>query len=190
MGTFSRLIEIDPYAELTMEQPAQEFVYNFLDDLPHVKVGEIIIDGIEIKPGPDTFLMEINLNLSLKPRSIMSLQAQDAKFKMILKRLEVGGLDANVYLIEDGILMRRLAEQTGNEFKTIFLPKSMVDHVLITAHDHSGHNRFPRMYAAIRCLCFLVGMKKDIHQHCKRCQLCAKHDIAKVNFKKAHFRGA
>ena len=79
---------------------------------------------------------------------------------MILKRLKVGGLDANVYMREDDILKRRIMEQTGNEFKTIVLPKSMVDHMLITAHDHSGYNGFPRMYATIRHLYFWVGMKK------------------------------
>ena len=53
-------------------------------------------------------------------------------------------------------------EQTGNEFKPIVLPKSMVEHVLITAHYQSGHNGFPRMNAAIRCIyTFWVGMKKE-----------------------------
>ena len=36
----------------------------------------------------------------------------------------------------------------------------------------------------------LVGMKRDIQQHCKRCRLCVKHNIAKVKFEKTHFKGA
>ena len=48
---------------------------------------------------------------------------------------------------------------------------------------------FLRTYAAIRHLYFWAGMKRGI-QHCKRCQLCAKHSIAKVKFKKTHFKGA
>ena len=96
----------------------------------------------------------------------------------------------NIYLIEDGILRRRIVEPTGNEFKPIITPKLLVDHILITAHDHGGHNGFPRMYAAIRHLYLWVGMKKDIQQHCKRCQLCTKHNIAKVKFEKTHFKGA
>ena len=99
---------------------------------PLLKLGEIIIEGIEIKPDPNTFLKEIDLNLPLKPRSIRSLQAQDAKSNVILWKLEVGDLDANVYIIEDGILKRRIVETTSNEFKPIVLPKSMVDHVLLT----------------------------------------------------------
>ena len=58
---------------------------------------------------------------------------------------QVGDLDANVYMVEDGILRKRIVEPKGNEFKPIVLPKSMVDHVLLTAHDYSGHNGFPRM---------------------------------------------
>ena len=70
-------------------------------------------------------------------------------------------------MVEDGILRKRIVEPTGNEFKPIVLPKSMVDHVLLTAHDYSGHNGFLRMYAAIRCLYYWVGMKKDVQRHCK-----------------------
>ena len=56
----------------------------------------------------------------------------------------------DVYLIEDGILKKRIVEITGNEFRLIVLPRSMVDHILMTAHDHGGHNVFPRTYTAIR----------------------------------------
>ena len=160
------------------------------EELPPVKVGEIIIEGVKIKPDPDTFFKEIDLTLPLKARSIRSLQAKDAKINNILQWLQLGGLPPNIYLIEDGILRRKIVESTGNEFKPIIIPKSLVDHILMTANDHGGHNGFLRMYAAIRHLNFWVGMKKDIQQHCRRCQLCAKHNIANVKFKKTHFKGA
>ena len=98
----------------------------------------------------------------------------------------------NIYLIEDGILRRKIVEPTVNEFKPIVIPKSLVDHILMTAHDHGGYNGFPRMYAAIRLHTqeVWVGMKKDIQQHCRRCQLCTKYNIAKVKFKKTHFKEA
>ena len=93
-------------------------------------------------------------------------------------------------MVEDDILRRRIVKPTGNEFKPIVIPKCMVDHVLLTAHDYNRHNGFPRMYASVRHLYFWVGMKKYIHKHCKKCQLCAKHNIAKVKFEKTHFKGA
>ena len=86
----------------------------------------------------------------LKSRSIRLLQAKDAKIHNILQWLQVGDLPPDVYLIEDGILKRRIVEMTGNAFRLIVLPRSIVDHILKTAHDHGGHNGFPRTYAAIR----------------------------------------
>ena len=173
-----------------MEPPGTKLGYNFFEELPPVEVGEIIVEGVEIKPNPNMFFKEVDLTLPLKVRSIRSLQAKDAKINNILQRLQVGDLPPNIYLIEDGILRRKIVEPTGNEFKPIVIPKSLVDHILMTAHDHEGHNGFLRMYAAIRHLYFWVGMKKDIQQHCRRCQLCAKHNLAKAKFKKTHFKGA
>ena len=147
------------------------------------------MEGVELKPDPDTFFKDVDLTLPLKSRSIRPLQAKDAKISNILQWLQVGDLPPDVYLIEDGIL-RRILELTGNEFKLIVIPRSSVDHILMTAHDHGGHNGFPRMYAAIRQLYYWVGMKRGIQQHCGRCQLCAKHNISKVKFEKTHFKGA
>ena len=184
------MIDINPDVELPKEKPGQEFKYNFLEDLPPIEVEEIIVEGVEIKPDPDTFLKDINLKLPLQPKAIRTLQAQDTKIINLLNRLKVGDLDANVYLVEDGILRHRIMESTGNEFKPIVIPKCLMDHVLLMAHDYGGHNGFPRTYAAIRHLYFWVGMKRDISHHCKKCQICAKHNIAKVKFEKTHFKGA
>ena len=74
------------------------------------------------------FFKEVDLTLPLKSRSIRSLQAKDAKINNILQWLQVGDLPLNIYLIEDGILRRRIVEPTGNEFKPIVIPKSLVDH--------------------------------------------------------------
>ena len=54
------------------EPPGTEFSYNFFEELPPVKVGEIIV-GVKIKPDPDTFFKEVDLTLPLKARSIRSL---------------------------------------------------------------------------------------------------------------------
>ena len=99
--------------------------------------------------------------LPLKSRSIRSFEAKDAKIN-ILQWLQVGDLPPDVYLNEDGIIKRRIVEITVNEFRLVALPRSMVDQILMTAHNHGGHNGFPRMYAAIRRLYYWVGMKRDI----------------------------
>ena len=106
--TLSRLKEIDPDFALPTEPQGTEFRYNFFEGLPRVKVGEIIVEGVEIKLGPDTFFKEVDLTLPLKLRSIRSLQAKDAKISNILQWLQEGDLPPDVYLIEDDILKRRI----------------------------------------------------------------------------------
>ena len=125
-----------------------------------MEVSEVIVKGVEIKPDPNTFLKDIDFTLLLKNESIRSLQTQGGKINSILERLQNDDVDSNLYMVEDGILRQRIIEPTGNEFKPIVIPKCMVDHVLLTAHDHNGHNGFPRTYASVRCLYFWVGMKK------------------------------
>ena len=102
--TLSRLIEINPDVTLPTEPPGTEFGYNFFEELPPVKVGEIIVEGVEIKPDPNTFFKEVDLTLPLKARPIRSLQAKDAKINNLLQWLQVGDLPPHIYLIEDGIL--------------------------------------------------------------------------------------
>ena len=148
--TLSRLLEIDPDIALPAEPLCTEFGYNCFEELPPVEVGEIIVEGVELKPNPDTYFRDVDLTLPLKSRSIRSLQAKDAKISNILQRLQVGDLPPDIYLIEDGILRRRIVEPTGNGFKPVGIPRSLEDHILVTAHDHGGHNGFPRMYVAIR----------------------------------------
>ena len=160
MDTLSRLIEIDPDVILPTEPPGTEFGYNFFKELPPVKVGEIIIEGVKIKPDPNTFCKEVDLTLPLKARSIRSLQAKDAKINNILQWLQVGDLPPNIYLIEDGILRRKIVEPTGNEFKPIIIPKSLVDHILMTAHDHGGHNGFSKNICSHQASLFLGRYEK------------------------------
>ena len=83
--TLSRLLEIGPDVALPAEPPGTEFGYNFFEGLPPVQVGEIIIEGVKLKPDPNTFFKDIDLILPLKSRSIRSLQAKDAKISNILQ---------------------------------------------------------------------------------------------------------
>ena len=59
--------------------------------------------------------------------------------------------------------------------------------LLILAHDKQGHNGFRRTYASLRNRYQWKGMKKSIHQHCSRCQVCAKHNIKTQQLKNEHF---
>ena len=122
--TLSRLLEIDPDVALPAEPPGTEFGYNFFEELPPVEVGEITVEGVKLKPDPNTFFKDVDLMPPLKSRSIRSLEAKNAKISNILQWLQGGDLPPDVCLIEDGILRRRIVELTGNEFKPIVIPRS------------------------------------------------------------------
>ena len=99
--TLNRLIEINPDVRLptefgTYSVPGTEFGYKFFKELPPVDIGEIIVEGVKIKPNLDTFFKEVDLTLPLKSRSIRSLQAKDAKINNILQWLQVGDLPPNI----------------------------------------------------------------------------------------------
>ena len=67
-------------------------------------------------------------------------------------------------------------------------PESLIQSILKTAHDESGHNGFPRTYSAIRRLYYWKGIKEDILQHCRNCYMCQLHKTAAVTFKAKHFK--
>ena len=71
--TLSRLIEPNTDVTLPTEPPGTKFSYNFFEELPPIAVGEIIVEGVEIKPNPDMFFKEVGLTLPLKSSSIKSL---------------------------------------------------------------------------------------------------------------------
>ena len=78
--------------------------------------------------------------------------------------LENSKLDPVAYSLQEGILYRWVIEG-GQSFQAIYVPKmpeSLIQSILKTAHDKSGHNGFPRTYSAIRRLYYWKGIKEDV----------------------------
>ena len=69
----------------------------------------------------------------------------------------------------------------------IVLPDILKDCLLILAHDKSGHNGFRRTYGSLKNRFHWKGLKKSIHLHCSRCQVCAKHNIKTQQLRTEHF---
>ena len=69
----------------------------------------------------------------------------------------------------------------------IVVPDILKDCLLILAHDKSGHNGFRRTYGSLKNRYYWKGLKKSIHQHCTRCQVCAKHNIKTQQLRNEHF---
>ena len=68
------------------------------------------------------------------------------------------------------------------------MPESLIQSILQTAHDESGHNGFPRTYSAIQRLYYWKGIKEDVLQHCRNCYTCQLHKTAAVKFEAKHFK--
>ena len=104
--------------------------------------------------------------------------------------LENGKLDPVAYRIQEGILYPCVIEG-GQSFQAIYIPKtpeSLIQSILKTAHDESGHNGFPRTYSAIRRLYYWKGIKEDVLQHCRNCYTCQLHRTAAVKFEAKRFK--
>ena len=195
--TLSHLVDIDLDARLDPENARWEFGYYIFESLPKlsgediVQICEILSGENVIRPDPDTqqpFTQQLRSPLTLD--QLRTLQAQDDKCTTLTRMLENGKLDTVAYSIQEGILYHHVIEGRQS-FQAIYIPQtpeSLIQSILKTAHDESGHNGFPGTYSAIRRLYYWKGIKEDILQHCKNCYTCQLHRTAVVKFEAKHFK--
>ena len=195
--TLSHLVDIDPDARLDPENTGWKFGYYVFESLPKlsgediVQICEILSGENVIRPDPDIqqpFIQQLRSPLTLG--QLRALQAQDDKCTTLTRMLENGKLDPVAYSLQEGILYHRVIEG-GQSFQAIYIPKtpeSLIQSILKTAHDESGHNGIPRTYSAIRRLYYWKGIKEDILQHCRNCYTCQLHKTAAVKFEAKHFK--
>ena len=193
----SHLVDIDPDARLDPENTGWEFGYYIFESLPKlssediVQICEILSGENVIRPDPDVqqpFIQQLRSPLTLD--QLRTLQGQDNKCTMLTRMLENGKLDPVAYSLQEGILYQRVIEG-GQSFQAIYIskmPESLIQSILQTVHDESGHNGFPRTYSAIRRLYYWKGIKEDVLQHCRNCYTCQLHRTAVVKFEAKHFK--
>ena len=156
-----------------------------------VQVCKILSGENVIRPDSDVqqpFIQQLRSPLTLD--QLRTLQGQDDKCTTLMRMPENGKLDPVAYSLQEGILYRRVIEG-GQSFQAIYIPKmpeSLIQSILQTAHDESGHNGFPRTYSAIRRLYYWKGIKEDVLQHCRNCFTCQLHRTAAVKFEAKHFK--
>ena len=189
----SHLVDLDPDARLDPENARREFGYYIFESLPKlssediIQVCEILSGENIIRPDPDVqqpFVQQLTLN------QLHTLQDQDYKCNTLTRMLKNGKLDPIAYSLQKGILYRRVIEE-GQSFQVIYVPRTpenLIQSILKTTHDESGHNGFPRMYSAIRRLYYWKGIKEDVLQHCRNCYTCQLHKTAAVKFEAKHFK--
>ena len=193
----SHLIDFDPDARLDPENARWEFGYYIFESLPKlsskdvIHVCEILSGENVIRPDPDVqqpFVQQLRSPLTLD--ELCALQSQDDKCTTLIRMLKNGKLDPVAYNLQEGVLYRQVIEG-GQSFQVIYIPKtpeSLIQVILQTAHDESGHNGFPRTYSAIQRLYYWKGIKEDVLQHCRNCYMCQLHKTAAVKFEAKHFK--
>ena len=135
--------------------PDGNYIFESLPKLSSKDVAQVceILSGENIiRPDPDVqqpFVQQLKSPLTLD--ELRALQSQDDKCTALIKMLKNGKLDPVAYSLQEGILYRRVIEG-GQSFQAIYMPRtpeSLIQVILQTAHDESGHNGFPRTYSAI-----------------------------------------
>ena len=189
--TPSRLIDIDENIRLQPEEEGKEFGYFPFEELPPaqtqmvetISIGETGMLSIH---HTDPIETNIEIQLPLKDKKLAKLQESDPHSKQLRKQWDNNNLDATSYTMENNILKQKIIDN-GLLYTPIIVPDILKDCLLILAHDKQGHNGFRRTYASLRNRYHWKGMKKSIHQHCSRCQVCAKHNIKTQQLKNEHF---
>ena len=188
--TLSRLIDMDENIKLQPEE-GKEFGYFPFEELPLVTTGvveEVIkceIGNINIQHA-DPVEINVDMQLPLKDEKLVKLQESDPHIKQLRKQWENKNLDTNSYTMENNILKGKLVKN-GLLYTLIVVPDILKDCLLILVHDKQGHNGFRRTYTLLKNRYYWKGMKKSVHQHCTKCQVCAKHNIKTQQLKNEHF---
>ena len=177
----------------TPEEDGKEFGYFPFEELipavTHV-VEEVIVceneaDDIKIQHmDPVTKITDIELPMSTE--RFITLQKTDPAIEKLRQQWENKQLDTNIYLLENNILKRKMIDN-GILHTPIVVPGILREALLILAHDKAGHNGFRRTYMSLKSRYYWKGMKKSIHEHCTRCQVCAKHNIKTQQLRNEHF---
>ena len=191
--TLSRLIEMDEDIKPTPEEDGKEFGYFPFEELPPATtqvVEEVIVCENEVNDIKiqhiDPITKPTDIELPMPTERFVTLQKADPIIKKLRQQWEDKQLDNNIYLLEDNILKRKVIDN-GILHTPILVPGILKEALLILAHDKAGHNGFRRTYMSLKSRYYWKGMKKSIHEHCTRCQVCAKHNIKTQQLRNEHF---
>ena len=192
-GTLSRLIEIDDDIKLPAEQEGHEFRYVPFEQLPPAQVTvteEVIINEVndmKVKiQHIDPVQKDLKIELPISNLKLKELQEQDNKINHLRKLWSENKLNKNIFAMENDILKKKVIEG-GLLYKPVIIPEILRECLLMLAHDEQGHNWFKRTHSALKTLYYWKGMKRHIQLYCRRCRMCARHNIQTQGLQKEHF---
>ena len=187
--TLSRLIEMDEDIKPTPEENGKEFGYFPFEELPPATT-QVIKEVIECEcetnniniQHTDPITKTTEIQLPMLAERLIALQKADLIIEKLRDKWDNKELDTNIYLLEDNILKRKVIEN-GILHTPILVPDILKETLLILVHN----NGFRRTYMSLKIRYYWKGMKKSIHEHCTRCQVCAKHNIKTQQLRNEHF---
>ena len=116
--------------------------------------------------------------------------ALDPFCKCLINNLKKGCLNPNdVYYLEGDTLETRLTED-GKHWRTIVLPKVLIEPMMFRAHNMLGHNGTTCMYSLLHQLYFWKGMKSSIAHFVCSCLPCQKRNQQVVRHAHSNFQVA
>ena len=119
----------------------------------------------------------MSVELPLEDDKFTSLQENDPKIQDLHDKIKEGAYN-EFYFVRNNVLFRSIVDN-GHKFKARVIPESLLDVVLHLGHNQSGHNRYQRTYAAFKCLYYWKGMRTQILQYCKNCEVCTVQNVLK-----------
>ena len=184
---------MDEDIKATPDEDGKEFGYFPFEELPPVTtqvVEKVIVcendgDNIHIQH-IDPIIKTTEIELPMPAERLTALQKADPIIKKLKQQWDNNQIDTNIYLLEDNILKWKVIDN-GILHIPILVPDILKEALLILAHDKAGHNRFKRTYMSLKTRYYWKGMKKSIHEHCTRCQVCTKHNIKTQQLRNEHF---
>ena len=90
------------------------------------------------------------------------------------------------YFLKEDVLYR-IVKTDNSEYEVAVLPKSLIGHVLMEAHNNLGHNGIQHTYTLIQHLYYWKGIKNTITNHVKTCKKCQGRNWQIVKYPELHF---
>ena len=136
------------------------------EQLPPAQVAvteEVIINKVTNDRNhiQDTDLVQLDLQIELPitDMKMKELQEQDKRISHLRKLWYEKNLNRNLFTMENDILKRKFVEN-ALLYQSVITPDVLKETLLMLAHyDEQGHNRFKRIYAALKTLYYWRGMK-------------------------------
>ena len=178
--TLSRIIKIDPEAELPNEPEGYEFGYYAFEPDKDIKIDSIFaIDTLD-----DTQVKTTN---QITNEQLEHLQNQDEFCKKIKLLLETEKMKSGQpYFLQDNILRRHVVDN-DQLFPVIVLPRTLIPLILRMSHEEMGHNGSARTHHCIKRLYYWKGLKPTVYKHVKQCRTCQERNRQIVKYSRLHF---